>query len=75
MGILLPPSAIGAAVSIGLWQQISDALQEFMQTDITISLDISRLWLVAAVQAAGVALAVAGLGGFLSARVNPMRKR
>jgi hypothetical protein len=75
MGILLPASAIGAAVSIGLWQQISDALQEFMQTDITISLDISRLWLVAAVQAAGVALAVAGLGGFLSARVNPMRKR
>jgi hypothetical protein len=75
MGIVLPASAIGAAVAISLWQQISDALQEFMQTDITISLDISRLWLVAAVQAAGVALAVAGLGGFLSARVNPMRKR
>ena len=75
IGILLPASAIGAAVAVALWQQISDALQEFMQTDITISLDVSRLWVVAAVQAGGVVLAAAGLGGFLSAKVNPMHKR
>lgn len=75
MGILIPGSIIGTIAASSMWQRISDALQAYMQTDITISLDVTRLWTVAALQTVAVA-AVAGLMGvFMSARVNPMNKR
>ena len=75
MGILIPGAIIGTIVASSMWQRISDALQAYMQTDITISLDVTRLWSVALLQTVAVA-AVAGLMGiFMSVRVNPMNKR
>lgn len=75
LGIWIPGSALGTGVAIAMWQTISDALQGFMQTDVTICLDTTRLWSVAAMQTAAVAAATVILGIYMSCRVNPMNKR
>ena len=75
LGILIPGTVLGAWVSLQLWQYVSNALADYMETGVTIILDEAQLWYVAGLQALAVLAATALISLVLSKTGNLMRRK
>lgn len=75
MGTLIPGSLLGCAAGVYLWEYVCDALREYMDAGVALTLDTASIWMVAACQCAGVC-ALAGLTGVVqSLLLAPMKRR
>lgn len=75
LGILLPGTILGTAVSLALWRQIAATLMDLMGTNVELSLDTMSLWAAAAVQVLAAMAVTALIAVPMAKGANLMKHR
>ena len=75
MGIVIPGSIIGTGLGLLLWQRVSEFLIEWVETSISVELNVLSLWLEAALQGIAVAIVTVIVALPMAKRANLMKRK